>query len=240
MRRFVYGLVILMAMPLFEVQAQERSTQPQDNSKANKRLIFEDDFARPIDTALWRVELESSPGSSVNTENNKLVLNTGAGVTVWLKRKFSGNVLITYDRKVITGSGAFDRLSDLNQFFMASEPQEQGLAVRNGQLDEYNSMKLYYVGMGGNSNTTTRFRKYDGSGSRNLLAEYKDKEHLIVANEIYHIEIEVRNGEVSYSVNGKLFFTFGDKDPLTEGYFGFRSTKSHQEISNVKIYAIGY
>jgi rhamnogalacturonan endolyase len=236
MRRFIGGLVILIAVQFSEVQAQEKAIQSK--IKADQKLIFEEDFAKPIDTALWRVELENSPGSSVNAENNKLVLNTGAGVTVWLKRKLLGNVLITYDRKVITGGGPFDRLSDLNQFFMASEPQGQGLAVRNGQLDEYNAMKLYYVGMGGNSNTTTRFRKYDGSGNRNLLAEYKDREHLLAANEIYHIEIEVRNGEVSYSVNGKQFFTFSDKEPLTEGYFGFRATKSHQEISNVKIYAI--
>lgn len=234
--RFIASLLILILTRFFQVQAQEnRAGRFKDDTV--QTLIFEERFEKQVDTALWRIELESSPGSSVNVKDNKLLLNTGAGITVWLKKKLSGNVLITYDRKVIAGNGLFDRVSDLNQFFMASELHGEGLSVRNGQLDEYNAMKLYYVGMGGNSNTTTRFRKYDGSGNRNLLAEYKDQAHLLAADKIYHIEILVHNGEVKYSVNGQLYFNFRDKEPLTAGYFGFRSTKSHQEISNIKIYA---
>ncbi|GAA3990506.1 DUF6250 domain-containing protein [Mucilaginibacter dorajii] len=238
MKQLIYGLAILVVIQITQAQAQIGFKRHKVDSKVNETLIFEDDFSKPLDTTLWRVELENSPGSSVNTQNDKLVLNTGAGVTVWLKNKLTGDLLISYDRKIIVGNGVFDRLSDLNQFFMASEPHADSLAQRNGQLDEYNSLKLYYVGMGGNSNTTTRFRKYDGLGNRNLLAEYNDQEHLLTADKIYHIEIKVHNGELSYTINGKLFFSFKDKEPLTEGYFGFRSTKSHQEISNLKIYTI--
>ncbi|WP_184549448.1 DUF6250 domain-containing protein [Mucilaginibacter sp. FT3.2] len=238
MKRYIGGLLILMTLQLSEAQAQESAIQQQKDGKREQKVIFEENFEKKVDTTVWRIEMENSPGSAVYAENNQLILNTGAGVTVWLRKKLSGNVMISYDRKIIVAGGVFDRLSDLNQFFMASELQGGQLGVRGGQLDEYNTMKLYYVGMGGNSNTTTRFRKYDGSGNRILLSEYKDQEHLLTADKTYHIEIVVLNGEVTYRANGELYFTYKDKDPLTEGYFGFRSTKSHQEISKLKIYQI--
>jgi rhamnogalacturonan endolyase len=225
----------MVATALFaEVHAQDA----HHSNNINQRLIFEDNFTQPVDTSVWRIELENAAGSWVKAGHHKLELNTGAGVTVWLKKKLSGKVVITYDRKVVMNGGSFDRLSDLNQFFMAAESQGEGLAVRKGQLDEYNSLKLYYVGMGGNANTTTRFRRYDGSGSRILLAEYTDMPHLLIANKTYHIKIEIKDGEVSYRVDGALYFSYQDKDPLKEGYFGFRSTKSHQEISKLKIYSV--
>jgi rhamnogalacturonan endolyase len=91
--------------------------------------------------------------------------------------------------------------------------------------------------MGGNTNSTTRFRKYEGNGERTLLQEYTDASHLLKPNKNYHIKIEVLNGITSFWVDGICYFNYKDPSPLSEGYFGFRSTWSRQEISNFRCYS---
>jgi rhamnogalacturonan endolyase len=90
--------------------------------------------------------------------------------------------------------------------------------------------------MGGNSNRTNRFRKYEGNGERRLIQEYTDTTHLLQANKAYHIVIVVKNGVTSFWVDGQRYFEYKDPAPLQKGYFGFRSTKSHQEISKFRVY----
>jgi rhamnogalacturonan endolyase len=214
------------------------SGSAQTNDGKEGRLIFSEDFSKPLDTTLWKVELQPSPGSAVTAGNGKLSLQTGAGVTVWLNRLLKGNIRITYDRTVIVNGGKFDRLSDFNQFWMARDPKNPNLFTRSGKLEDYNNLELYYVGMGGNTNSTTRFRRYDGADNRELIGELLDKPHLLLPNHLYHIELRVESGVVSYWVDGQRFFSYTDKNPLTSGYFGFRSTKSNHEISNLRVYQL--
>jgi rhamnogalacturonan endolyase len=92
--------------------------------------------------------------------------------------------------------------------------------------------------MGGNTNKTTRFRKYIGDGTKPLIQEYTDAAHLLQANRTYHIRIIVKNGNTSYWVDGQCYFTYADPKLLTEGYFGFRSTWSRQQIKNFRVYQL--
>jgi hypothetical protein len=202
------------------------------------RMIFSDEFETEFDTAVWAAELHTLPGSKVSVQQGKLVLDTQGGVTVWLKKKLQGNIEITYSRKVVMAGGKNDRLSDLNQFWMATDPRNENLFTRNGRFEEYDSLQLYYVGMGGNSNTTIRFRKYTGSGERTLIGEFSDAAHLLKPDYEYHIRIVVHDGIVEFFVDGKCYFNFEDVNVLKEGYFGFRSTASHQEIDDVRIYEL--
>ncbi|SDR88116.1 rhamnogalacturonan endolyase [Mucilaginibacter mallensis] len=236
-RYFILSFLLVAIISIEQILAQN-ALSVNNQSQSGRKLIFKALFNRPLDTTLWHIELERSPGSFVGVANDKLVLKTGAGVTVWLKKKLKGNLIIEYDRKVIMEGGPFDRLSDLNQFWMAADPHKSVFFTRSGKLDEYNNLQLYYVGMGGNGNTTTRFRKYDGLGNRILISEYTDQQHLLEANITYHIKIIIENGNISYEVNHQLYFAFNDPDPLTEGFLGFRSTKSNQEISNLKVYQL--
>lgn len=199
-------------------------------------LTFEDNFTTQLDTAVWKEEIAPLPGSNVYIKEGKLVMDTKGGVTVWLTKKLTGNVRIEYVRTVLVDSGRNDRLSDLNSFWMATDPRNKNLFTRDGVLEHYDSLRMYYVGMGGNSNSTTRFRKYSGEGERTLLREYKDEAHLLQANKTYHITIEVIGNKVCYFVDGKPFFEYNDPQILKEGYFGFRSTKSRQSIDWIKVY----
>lgn len=201
----------------------------------DKDILFTDDFK---DTGNLIIEMAPAPNSSVYTDHGKLILDTKGGVTIWVNKRLEGNIKIEYKRKVLTENRINDRLSDLNTFWMAQDPLNPNLFTRNGILERYDSLKLYYVGMGGNTNSTTRFRKYEGNGTRTLLQEYKDAGHLLKKDKEYKITIIVKDGVSSYFVDDVLYFRYKDPDPITAGYFGFRSTWSRQEISQLRIYKL--
>lgn len=200
------------------------------------RLIFSDDFTGSLDPKLWVAEIEPKGVSTVYSRGGALVLNTRGGVTVWLNKLLTGDLRIEFDRTVLVDTGANDRLSDMNVFWMAKDPGNANLLTRNGKFESYDNLELYYVGMGGNTNKTTRFRKYYSGGNKPVIKEYLDPAHRLQANTTYHIKILVGNGATSYWVNNECFFTYADPRPLTEGYFGFRSTWSRQEVRHFKIW----
>src|SRR5699024_3241492 len=129
------------------------------------------------------------------------------------------------------------RLSDMNQFWMATDPTTSNLFKRKGKFDEYDNLSLYYDGIGGNYNSTTRLRKYH-QGERTLLKEESTQAKLLKANHEYKIKAVVKNGTTSVWVDGELYFEYKDPEALTEGYFGFRATWSRQEIKNLKVYRL--
>jgi hypothetical protein len=203
-----------------------------------KQILFADDFSNAVLDSNWIIETTPIKGSSVYIEKGKLILDTENGVTLWYKQKLNSNFEIEYTRTVIVDSGHNDRLSDLNQFWMATDPQNK-MFSRKGGFKEYDSLQMYYVGMGGNYNTTTRMRRYNGKGELKITGEYKDSMHLLQPNMPYRIKICYINGTSKFYVNGSLFFELTDGVPFTEGWFAIRSTKSRQIIDDVKIWRLG-
>ena len=223
--------------PVFQnVKDTENTDIGLINQFQKSELLYQDDFDHGLKN--WVVETPESPYSKVKTKNGKLVIDVDQGATVWFREKLSGNILIEYNRKVIMNNEHNDRLSDLNQFWMATDPQQENVFTRNGKFSEYDSLLLYYAGIGGNSNSTTRFRKYLGNGDRKLYSDLQDKQHLLQANKTYFIQIVVYNGTTKVFVDGGQYFSFTDDEPLTEGYFGLRTVKSHQEINDFKVYRL--
>ena len=200
------------------------------------KLLFQDDFSSGLGN--WVTEAPATPDSKVTVDKGKLVMDVDGGTTVWLNKKLAGNILIEYERKVVMGSGKNDRLSDLNQFWMASDPRNENLFTRTGTFSQYDSLQLYYAGFGGNTNTTTRFRKYTGKGERVLHEDLQDQEHLLEPNRTYKIKIIVQEGVTKFFVDDIEFFSFQDSQPLQEGYFGFRTVQSRQEVDNFRVYRL--
>ena len=136
-----------------------------------------------------------------------------------------------------------DRVSDVNCFWMATDPRApDGCPFatghgRTGKFSDYDSLRTYYVGMGGNTNTTTRFRKYDGQGARPLLPEHdlRAREFLLEPNRTYHLRVVAKAGAAEFWRDGVRILSYQDPAPLTEGWFGFRTVQSHLEIRNVKV-----
>jgi hypothetical protein len=213
-----------------------KPTSPFANIGAFTNIIYTDNFTQPLDPKTWIAEIEPKPAftATVSTGNGALILDTKGGVTVWLNKKLTGNLQIDFDRTILVDTGRNDRLSDCNQFWMARDSKNQNLFTRSGKLEDYDNLDLYYASIGGNTNKTTRFRKY-ANGAKPLIKEYLDEAHLLQKNKPYHITILVKNGTTTFLVNNELYFTYTDPAPLTTGYFGFRSTGSRQEIRNFSV-----
>lgn len=206
-------------------------------SRLDKKLIFSDDFGTGRLNDQWTAEINEKDAPGVLIKDGQLHLDTEGGITLWYKKILEGNILIEYDRAVLMEDKKNDRLSDLNQFWMVTDPQQK-MFQRKGGFREYDSLRMYYVGMGGNYNSTTRMRRYDGKADLKIIAEYKDSAHLLVANKTYHIIMLVKDGLVKFIVDGQTFFSFKDDQPLSKGWFAIRSTKSRQVIDNVKIWQL--
>ena len=208
----------------------------QKHSSTISKIIFSDDFKK--DKSLWVSEFETAETSSMKISDGKLHVIATAGGTVWYKRKLKGNIMITYTATVVDAGGKNDRVSDMNTFWMATNPSSATIFNQSGKFESYDNLQLYYAGIGGHDNETTRFRKYTGKGEKAILKEYTDKEHLLVGNQKYAIKIIVNNGLVQYFVNDILFWEYKDASPYKEGYFGFRTYISHQIYEDFKVYQL--
>ena len=231
LNRAALGVALLFCLQAHAQPALEREG----------RLLFSEEFSGKLNEKRWRAEIDPVGQSEVRTENGRLILNTAGGVTVWFETRLSGNIRIAYDWTVLVDSGRNDRLSDLNQFWMATDPRNANLFApnsRNGKFENYDSLSLYYVGFGGNTNSTTRFRKYHGNGQKPLLKEYLDAAHLLKPNHTYHIEITVISGRTRFSADGETLFDWTDPQPLTGGWFGFRSTAARHAIDHFRVWQL--
>lgn len=230
MRRIYYLLVLVF---VFSCKSADVFREA-DSSKAE--LLYQDDFDGELSN--WKIEKEPVDTSDVYVQDGKMVIDVAGGATIWFKKKIKGDVLIQYERKVIMKNGENDRLSDLNQFWMATDPEDADLFTRSGSFRSYDDLRMYYAGIGGNRNTTTRFRKYPGNGERNLIYDLEDEKHLLKPDKTYLIQIMVRKGVTKVFVDGEEYFSYKDKNPLTQGYFGFRTVESHQKIDDFKVFRL--
>jgi Domain of unknown function (DUF6250) len=203
-----------------------------------KQLMGSDSFETVLDTNKWFVELSPQINNDVRVKNKQLVVDVANGATIWWTKKLKNKWVIEFDRTIPIAHQTNDRLSDFNVFWQATDPHSGKLMGRTPAFENYDSLRLYYVGFGGNTNTTTRFRKYQGTGERTLLAEYTDSTHLLVANTTYHCRIIFKIDTMDFYINDVLFFSFKDKQPLKHGYFGFRTTQSRQLIDNFRVFQI--
>ena len=142
-------------------------------------LLYQDDFDK--DLSQWVVE--QAPKGTTGLIDGKLDIDDAQGCTVWFKQKFTGPVLIEYEATMIQQGGPNDRVSDLNCFWMAVDPQHPedifiNSKERGGDFKKYDALRLYYVGYGANENKTTRLRRYPGDGSKPLLPEHDLKDAL--------------------------------------------------------------
>jgi len=200
-------------------------------------VLFADDFQR--DSGQWSTELEK--GGRVVIGGGKMEIDVPGGCTVWFRPEITGPVMIEYDATVLQAGGANDRVSDLNCFWMAQDARSPGdifATRRSGQFADYDQLLCYYVGQGGNSNTTTRFRRYIGvADNRPLLPEndLHDAEFLLRPNLKQHLQLVACGGLIQYYRDGKKIFELNDPAPYTHGWFALRTTWNHMIVENFEV-----
>jgi hypothetical protein len=201
--------------------------------------LYSDDFSHGL--AQWSVELEK-PGI-VQARNGILSLDVPAGCTVWFRPELRAPVSIEYEATMVSRGGANDRVSDLNCFWMARDARSKNLFAvqRSGRFADYNQLRTYYVGQGGNSNTTTRFRRYIGDAElRPLLPEHdlSSPDVLLRAGTPVKVRLVASGGRVQYYNGDRLIFDYRDPQPYERGRFALRTTWSHVEIRNFHVYRV--
>lgn len=184
----------------------------------------------------WIVELEA--GGSVTVQKGRLVVDVPRGCTVWFRHELVGPVTIEYEATAIQKNGPNDRVSDLNCFWMSQDDPSK--VRRDGAFASYDTLRCYYVGLGGNANTTTRFRRYIGqAGNRPLLPEHdlSAPEFLLKPNQKQKIQLRVLGSRIEYVRDSRTLFTYHDPEPYTRGWFGFRTVASHLELQRFRVSA---
>ena len=238
--RLALCLLLLTTSALPGMSQTSPTTVPADGRFRAGELLYADDFKEGL--AQWRVEMEK-PGT-VSAKDGVLDIDVPAGVTVWFRHELDGPVMISYEVTVISAGGPNDRVSDLNCFWMATDPAAPGdifAHPRSGAFAGYNSLHTYYVGLGGNGDKTTRFRRYIGDEvERPLLpendlsaADHPDK--MIVANKSQIVRL-ISDGElIQYYRDNERIFEFIDPQPYLKGWFAIRTTKNHMQVRNLRI-----
>ena len=203
------------------------------------QVIGEDDFYNGL--GRWIVELEQ--GGSVTAERGTLEIDVPAGATLWFKQELNSPVAITFEATAVDAGGPNDRVSDINTFWMArnrdgSAPFTQ---PRSGAFAEYNDLLTYYVGLGGNWNTTTRFRRYIGHAElRPMLPEHDltSADALLNANQKQTIVLVANANRIEYWRDGVRLLHYDDPAPYTRGWFAIRTTRSHLRIERLRIHRL--
>lgn len=228
--------LLLTTTHAFAAPATQPTTQPADCCEGPQR-IDGDDFRNG--TGRWRAELED--GGTISATDGTLDISVPAGMTLWFDRALEGPIVIEYEATVVSAGGPNDRVSDLNCFWMASDarsPADLFATKRSGKFADYNALLTYYASIGGNENTTTRFRRYIGSATTRPLApehDLRDAAHLLVANHPYQIRLIADGPLVQFWRDGEKVFELHDDQPYTRGYFALRTVKSHLRIHDFRV-----
>ncbi|MFI6851196.1 DUF6250 domain-containing protein [Streptomyces sp. NPDC050416] len=202
----------------------------------HRRLIARDDFHHGL--AQWATELQD--GGTVTASRGVLEIDVPSGATVWFRQRLEGPYALEYTATPVSEGGANDRVSDLNNFWNATDvrsPADLFATPRGGALDEYDHLTTYYAGYGANYNTTTRLRRYVGQpGVRPLVHDYT--EPLLVPGEPNRVRIVSDGSTVRWWNNGRLVFDYRDPEPYTSGHFGFRTVWSHFRITGFRVWRL--
>ncbi len=201
-------------------------------------VLYGDDFQGGL--SKWIIESER-PGR-FSAQDGVLDIDTPAGATLWFREPLSGPVAIEYEVAAISAGGANDKVSDINCFWMATDSRSASGDIRDharsGAFADYDELKTYYAGIGGNRNSSSRFRRYVGRpGERPLLPEHdlSAEAALIEPNRFYKIRLEAIGSSIALLRDGQPMFRLNDPAPYTRGHFGLRTTWSHLQVRNFRI-----
>ncbi|WP_201722736.1 DUF6250 domain-containing protein [Caulobacter sp. BP25] len=209
-------------------------------ASAKSQRLFADDFRRGLDQ--WVIEAEKP--ATVLAREGVLDIVAPAGLTAWFKHELVGSVAIAYEAQAVSEGGAYDRVSDLNAFWMAREigggsPLDH---PRSGAFADYDTLETYYVGQGGNGNTTTRFRRYVGRpGDRPLLPQHDHAapDEMLTPNRWTSVRLVADGNRIEYWSEGRRLFHLDDAAPYRRGWFGLRTTQNHLRVRNFSVSRLG-
>lgn len=193
-----------------------------------------------VDLSHWFIEAER-PGH-IAASAGVLDIDVPAGVTLWFRPMLQGPVEIDYEVTAVSAGGPNDAVSDVNAFWMATDSRAASGNVldyrRSGAFSDYDELRTYYAGIGGNRNSTSRFRRYIGrKEDRPLLPQHdlRDRKYLLEPNRPYRIRLIADGSRIELRRDGETMFRLDDPQPYPRGHFGLRTTKSHIRVRDFTV-----
>lgn len=171
---------------------------------------------------------------------------TGVGsvATLWCRQPIAGDVKVEFDAQVVSSRVA---ANNINTLLFYSDPSGQPL--EETRQDRADGAYRHYFDL--NGYIFTFVRDYPGEAAPyadpsrkaryrmrrcpgfNLVAEaFEGRSEPGVT---YHITIEKRGGQITYSVNGKTILTAQDDNPLQSGLLGLRTFRTKLWWDNVRV-----
>lgn len=202
--------------------------------------LYTDEFRAGLEN--WVIEAEQP--ARVAAADGVLELDAPAGLTAWFRPRLEGPLLIAYQAQAVYEGGRNDRISDLNAFWMATDVRSPGdllASSRSGAFAGYDLLKTYYVGQGGNYNSSTRLRRYVGRpGERPMLPQHdlKDARALLQPNRWVAVQLVAYDGLIQYWADGRKLFELRDQDPYRSGWFGLRTTWSRLRFKDFSVWRL--
>ncbi|RVU04498.1 Tat pathway signal sequence domain protein [Novosphingobium umbonatum] len=192
-------------------------------------------LARDFNPADWSAEAEAT--SRLRIQGHRIKIDTPKGFTLWYRPKLASPIRIRFEARMVAKGGPNDSVSDLNAFWMASDANGGNpIGQRDGKFEAYDTLQTYYVGIGGNRNSTTRLRRYIAKpGERPLLPQHDRKDALLIPNRWTQITLTADGQTITVDRDGNRLFTLDDPAPYTAGWFGLRTTWSHLLIRRLTI-----
>jgi hypothetical protein len=238
----MHSLTATFVSALCALASASCATSPALSAETPKlaAVIASDDFKAGLEQ--WSIELEQ-PGS-VRATAGVLDIDVPAGATLWFKPELTAPIAIVFEATAVAAGGPNDRVSDMNTFWMATNkdgPAPPFAQPRSGKFADYNNLLTYYVGLGGNSNTTTRFRRYIGDPvNRPLLPEHdlSNPAALLVPNKKQTIMLIANGSRIEYWRDGVRLLQYDDPAPYTHGWFAIRTVQSHLRIERLRVHRL--
>ena len=232
---------VLALLGVLLAAAGKSPTEPDDPAPApspiDPKLLFQDDFESGL--SQWHIEAEQ-PGH-ISAADGVLDIDVPAGVTLWFKPRLEGPLTIEFEATAVAEGGPNDQVSDLNVFWMANNADGQQPVfahVRSGKFEEYNALLTYYVGLGGNRNTTTRLpplHRRSGAPPPAPGYDLADAQYMLVPNQRQTIRLVANGKIIEYWRDGTRIFHMEDAAPYESGWFALRTTFSHLRIDHLRI-----
>lgn len=248
-KKFLLGFAMLFAIGSAYSwgHGQARKTGPRNTrSSGSGSILYSENFNGYQDGRLpsgWWVE----GGQSVYVEHGHLMVNAdpqlkkgpGYVATVWLKKRFFGNVQIQFDAHVV--SSTIDT-NNINFFLYYTQPAKGSTMydTRNLRLDgiydryyDLNGYIFTFLKVPGTKGDRARFRLHRCPGFELIDQSFAFHSR---KGETYHITIEKRGKNLSYAVDGTVYLhASDDKYNWTSGLIGFRTFQTDVWFDNLEI-----
>jgi hypothetical protein len=222
-RAFVGAITLAAALPAWS------QATPPDKRLHTGKLLYADDFRHGLSS--WKVEMEES--GRVSTKAGRSTRCT-AGVTVWFRPRLEGPVMIQYQATVVSAGGPNDRVSDLNSFWMATDPRSpDDLFARMQREAPVHFSPQRNLPDEGGFWSITRFD--DVRAVSRDHRTFSSERYLCRATPLqgHHRQQDpnrtlIADGHlIQYWCDEEKIFEMTDPQPYTSGWFGIRTKKPH-------------